>query len=250
MADLQARDHAMSPSHSRTLSSGTLSRQTTNSEYGDLGEPPEAEGEKPSRNRSRSFASTTARDLDLTRTVTRRETVLSRIRTRPPIGTFSHPLAHAKTTVEDLVDFDGPDDPYRPINWAMKKKVFTTALYGFTTMTATWGSSAFSPGTAQVAEEFHVGEQVAILGTTLFLFGFGIGPLLWAPLSEVFGRTVCSSKRVPDVLAEGCAECCFAPNVHFCVFSVRNGNGKGHPDYHDHTILCWVSAVDGLGGLD
>lgn len=31
---------------------------------------------------------------------------------------------------------------------------------------------------------------VCILGTTLFLFGFGLGPLLWAPLSEVYGRKV------------------------------------------------------------
>jgi MFS family permease len=55
-------------------------------------------------------------------------------------------------------------------------------------MSATWASSAYSAGTLQVAQEFHVGTQVAILGTTLFLFGFGIGPLLWAPLSEVYGR--------------------------------------------------------------
>lgn len=61
-------------------------------------------------------------------------------------------------------------------------------LYGLVTMSATWASSAYSAGTEQIAREFHVGNQVAVLGTTLFLFGFGLGPLLWAPLSEVFGR--------------------------------------------------------------
>jgi MFS family permease len=61
-------------------------------------------------------------------------------------------------------------------------------LYGLVTMTATWASSAYSAGTAQVAAQFHVGIQTATLGTTLFLFGFGLGPLLWAPLSEVYGR--------------------------------------------------------------
>ena len=182
MADIRTRDHGMSPS--QTVSSQTLSRETTNSEYGDLGPPPVEE--KPVRNRGSSFA--TGRSLDLSRTMSRRETVLSRIRTRPPIGNFSHPLEHQQTTAEDLVDFDGPNDPYRPINWNMKKKVITTALYGFTTMTATWASSAYSPGTKQVADEFRVGTQVSTLGTTLFLFGFGIGPLLWAPLSEVYGR--------------------------------------------------------------
>jgi MFS transporter, DHA1 family, multidrug resistance protein len=86
------------------------------------------------------------------------------------------------------VDFDGDDDPYRPINWTMKKKVITTALYGLTTMTAAWASASFSPGTSQVSHDFHIGSEVATLGTTLFLFGFGTGPLLWAPLSEVYGR--------------------------------------------------------------
>lgn len=74
------------------------------------------------------------------------------------------------------------------MNWATKKKVTTTLLYGLVTMSATWASSAYSAATAQVADEFHVSSQVATLGTTIFLLGFGLGPLLWAPLSEVFGR--------------------------------------------------------------
>ena len=173
------------------MPSDDLTLQMTHSEYGDRGPPDDAEDEKSRRSPSQPASLATGRsenNLGLERTVTRRETVLSRVRTRPPIGNFSHALEHQKTTIDDLVDFEGPDDPYRPLNWTMKKKVVTTALYGLTTMTASWASSVFSPGTEQVAQEFHVGTQVATLGTTLFLFGFGIGPLLWAPLSEVFGR--------------------------------------------------------------
>lgn len=128
-------------------------------------------------------ASSTAADLDLPR----RDTVISRIRSRP-VPVFSHPLAHVPTTEDELVEFEGPDDPYHPINWPTHKKVTTTLLYGLVTMTATWASSAYSAGTRQIAAEFHVGTQVATLGTSIFLFGFGIGPLLWAPLSEVYGR--------------------------------------------------------------
>jgi MFS family permease len=113
--------------------------------------------------------------------------MVSRIRSRP-VPNFTHPLARVQTTNEVIVDFDGPDDPYRPLNWPTHKKVVTTMLYGLVTMTATYASSAYSAGTKQVAADFGVGEEVAILGTTLFLFGFGIGPLLWAPLSEVYGR--------------------------------------------------------------
>ncbi|KIW97549.1 uncharacterized protein Z519_01133 [Cladophialophora bantiana CBS 173.52] len=180
MANLHVRDHAMSPTETLT---SDLSRETTSSDYGDM----DVDEEKSQESR-RAASIATGRSASLNRTITRRETILSRIRSRPPIGTFTHPLEHQKTTVEDLVDFDGADDPYRPVNWSMKKKVVTTALYGFTTMTATWASSGYSPGTQQVAHDFHVGTQVSTLGTTLFLFGFGIGPLLWAPLSEVYGR--------------------------------------------------------------
>ncbi|KAI2462758.1 polyamine transporter 1 [Annulohypoxylon bovei var. microspora] len=126
----------------------------------------------------------------LSRTVSRRDTVLSRVRSRPVVPPFSHPLAEVRTGQDCLVDFDGPDDPYHPLNWPRNKKVLTTLLYGLVTMSATWASSSYSAGTAQIAEQFNVGKQVATLGTTLFLLGFGIGPLLWAPLSEVYGRRV------------------------------------------------------------
>ncbi|PHH81293.1 hypothetical protein CDD82_1092 [Ophiocordyceps australis] len=123
------------------------------------------------------------------RQVSRRETAMSRIRSRP-VPQFTHPLAHTPTTREHIVDFQDANDLYHPLNWPTSKKVSTTLLYGLVTMTATWASSSYSPGIRQVAHEFHVGSQTATLGTTLYLFGFGLGPLLWAPLSEVFGRRV------------------------------------------------------------
>ncbi|KAI0014681.1 polyamine transporter 1 [Xylariomycetidae sp. FL0641] len=124
----------------------------------------------------------------LSRTPSRHESVVSRIRSRPQVPRFTHALAGAKTGEEVLVDFEGPGDPYRPVNWPTGKKVATTLLYGLVTMSATWASSSYSAGTRAIAREFGVGEQVATLGTTLFLLGFGLGPLLWAPLSEVYGR--------------------------------------------------------------
>lgn len=113
------------------------------------------------------------------------QTTLTTIRSRRPVPAFSHPLSHQKTQRDVIVEFEGPDDPYRPINWMFKKKVITTALYGFTTMGATFASSVFSPAVSKVAEEFDVGVEVSTLGIALLLFGFGLGPLFWAPLSEV-----------------------------------------------------------------
>lgn len=81
-----------------------------------------------------------------------------------------------------------PFSSYRPINWPFKKKVITTALYGLTTLSATLSSSIFSASTVPIAREFNVSTEVSTLGTSLFLIGFGAGPLLFAPLSEVYGR--------------------------------------------------------------
>ncbi|KAL5357023.1 major facilitator superfamily domain-containing protein [Aspergillus floccosus] len=126
----------------------------------------------------------------LSRFESRAQSVISRIRSREPGQTarFTHPLSHTKTSPDVIVDFDGPDDPYRPMNWTFRKKGVTTVLYGLTTMGATWASSIFSTGTQQVSNQYHVGEEVGTLGTTLLLLGFGLGPLVWAPLSEVYGR--------------------------------------------------------------
>jgi len=55
-------------------------------------------------------------------------------------------------------------------------------------MGATFASSVYSPAVSEIGEAFHVGQEVSILGISLLLFGFGLGPLLWAPLSEVYGR--------------------------------------------------------------
>lgn len=37
-------------------------------------------------------------------------------------------------------------------------------------------------------QRFGLPKEVATLGTALLLFGMGIGPLFWAPLSELSGR--------------------------------------------------------------
>ncbi|KAJ5637562.1 hypothetical protein N7490_007441 [Penicillium lividum] len=120
----------------------------------------------------------------------RAQSIVSRIRSRDPaqIAKFTHPLSHTKTSPDVIVDFEGPDDPYRPINWNFKKKAVTTVLYGLTTMGTTWASSIYSTGTDQIAAEFEISTEVATLGTSLLLFGLGLGPLVWAPLSEVYGR--------------------------------------------------------------
>jgi hypothetical protein len=45
----------------------------------------------------------------------------------------------------EIVDFDGENDPYNPLNWPFKKKFVVTMLYSFCTMGATFASTVFVP---------------------------------------------------------------------------------------------------------
>ncbi|KAI0115701.1 MFS multidrug transporter-like protein [Nemania sp. FL0031] len=88
----------------------------------------------------------------------------------------------------DLVGFDGEADPLDPKNWPTSKKVYTTALWALTTCWITFASAIYAAGTREISEEFDVSLTTATAGTSLLIFGFAIGPLLWAPLCEVYGR--------------------------------------------------------------
>lgn len=45
-------------------------------------------------------------------------------------------------------------------------------------------------GMREVTDGFSASTEVATLGVSLFVLGFAVGPLLWAPLSEMYGRQI------------------------------------------------------------
>ena len=51
-------------------------------------------------------------------------------------------------------------------------------------------SSSYAPAIDQISKQYHVGTEVTLLGLSVLLLGFGLGPLIWAPLSELYGRKV------------------------------------------------------------
>lgn len=47
------------------------------------------------------------------------------------------------------------------------------------------GSAIYSAGIPSVMQDFHVSQVAATLGLTLFVAGYGLGPMIWSPMSEV-----------------------------------------------------------------
>lgn len=71
-----------------------------------------------------------------------------------------------------------PEDPRNPMNFSSVRKWAYTILVSFVTLTVALVSSAYSGGMGQIVKDFDCGEEVAILGISLFVLGFAFGPLL------------------------------------------------------------------------
>nr|AQV03243.1 putative family 1 drug:H+ antiporter [Aspergillus nidulans] len=80
------------------------------------------------------------------------------------------------------------DDPGNPMSWGEARKWFTTTIVTFSVFAVTFTSSAYSVSAAKVFQDFDISTEVFTLGLSLFVLGFAIGPALWGPLSELYGR--------------------------------------------------------------
>lgn len=83
----------------------------------------------------------------------------------------------------NVVDWDGPDDPANPMNWAPARKWTIAVCMGLMTFVVTFASSVFSSATMVTAMQFGVSSEVMILGVALFVLGFAFGPIVWVSLS-------------------------------------------------------------------
>ncbi|EJU05858.1 MFS general substrate transporter [Dacryopinax primogenitus] len=125
-----------------------------------------------------------------------------------PIG--RHILEDAERSVGDLSEVFSPGeeavgeierekaDPFlvvweegdkgNPKNWGRGYRWYITIFGGLLTLNATFASSAPSGVIPSLIEDFGMSQELATLLIAIFVVGYCIGPLLWGPLSESFGR--------------------------------------------------------------
>ncbi|KAH0489505.1 hypothetical protein TgHK011_009932 [Trichoderma gracile] len=92
---------------------------------------------------------------------------------------------------ENLVWWDGDDDPENPYNWPSWKKILNSALISALSFITPLASSMFAPGVPDLMQEFHsTSEELAAFCVSVYVLGFAAGPMLFAPLSELYGRSI------------------------------------------------------------
>ncbi|KAJ7683570.1 MFS general substrate transporter [Mycena rosella] len=80
------------------------------------------------------------------------------------------------------------NDPEDPRNWSSLWRWYITVVVALAVVAVAFGSAVVTGDFADIEAEFGVSEVVTALTVSLMVVGFGIGPLAWSPLSELYGR--------------------------------------------------------------
>ncbi|KAL4984101.1 major facilitator superfamily domain-containing protein [Aspergillus falconensis] len=90
-----------------------------------------------------------------------------------------------------IIAWDGQDDPANPMNFAPSRKWTLLGLVSAVTVISPLASSIFSPALGDLAVDMGVTNETLLSFTvSIYLLGYTFGPLLLAPLSEIYGRRI------------------------------------------------------------
>ncbi|KAJ5674148.1 major facilitator superfamily domain-containing protein [Penicillium macrosclerotiorum] len=98
----------------------------------------------------------------------------------------SIPIAPKKT--KDgviLVDWYYTDDSENPHNWSNTKRALMATLICLYTFVVYTTSAIYTSSVQGIMQQFGVSDLLATLGLSLYVLGYGTGPLIFSPLSEI-----------------------------------------------------------------
>ncbi|OJK00115.1 hypothetical protein ASPACDRAFT_28328 [Aspergillus aculeatus ATCC 16872] len=104
------------------------------------------------------------------------------------------------------------DDPENPKSWSKAYKWYCTMVVSFTCFVVAFSSSVITADIEGPSETFGVSREVSLVVVTVFVIGFGVGPMVFAPLSEIVGRRLvyASTLLLAVIFVIPCA---VAPNI-------------------------------------
>ncbi|KAL3424665.1 major facilitator superfamily transporter [Phlyctema vagabunda] len=89
---------------------------------------------------------------------------------------------------EILVTWDSPTDPTNPQNWTAFRKWAVTILTSLGGLVTLMSGVMVAPAQSAMGKDLSISEEEAQMALSIFVLAFATGPVLLAPLSELYGR--------------------------------------------------------------
>jgi hypothetical protein len=173
-----------------------LHQRPSSSSAESASESPRFEAIKPPTTKSRRSSAETQRidNEELYQTLghvttTDLETEAER-RAREPLAytrTGASLTSVASRPAEFEVTFD-ENDPENPKCWSLSYRCWCVFVASFGTWATTLYSSSYTASTPGLVEEFGTSTTLVTMGLTTYLLGLAAGTLVFAPMSELYGR--------------------------------------------------------------
>lgn len=91
------------------------------------------------------------------------------------------------------------NDARNPLLFRDRRNGLWTLLVALANMAVALATSAYTAPSKELIRDFGISQEVFELGLSLFVLGFAVGPLFWAPLSELYGRQIVFVGTVSDI---------------------------------------------------
>ena len=104
------------------------------------------------------------------------------------LSTQEKPNSESSLEETLLVTWDGEDDPTNPKNWTLARKWAITILTSFGGLVCLMSSTMLAPALGKIAHDLHISQDKANMTLSIFVLAFAFGPMVLAPMAEVFGR--------------------------------------------------------------
>ncbi|KAH0841034.1 hypothetical protein AYO21_11116 [Fonsecaea monophora] len=125
-----------------------------------------------------------ASETDLEKDLEKSLPSASSLRLATPPDEVSSAMSQKALTEPIVVSF-ADDDTDNPRNWSAAKKTWTVTLINVYTFVVYCTASIITPTAGYIVERYNVSVVVASLGLSMYVVGYGTGPMFFSPLSEV-----------------------------------------------------------------
>lgn len=99
------------------------------------------------------------------------------------------------------------NDPINPLGYPNWHKWSITLIMALSTLSITFASSGLAGAAPQLEQYFGASAQLVTADVSLYVLAFALGPAVWGPLSEVYGRQVIFATTYAGVTVFGSCVC-------------------------------------------